>query len=128
MTSMVSMNRPQDRESAEARRQEAVRHLAAPPPAGALRWVRRRRRRRVYAPLQHAAPARLLDRVLRGLRRLDAAPSRPSRAGHARDLAGVLAPMAHRLRVVRPEAWAPPAMNAPHPDLTTTAPMEVVSA
>lgn len=96
--------------------------------------ARRRRRVRPYidrrpSPAQTPPPG-VLDQVLAGLRALPARPPAPrtlSRRDAAHELAARLGPLAHQLVAARPEAWAPAEVNAPHPDVTATAPLEVVA-
>lgn len=78
----------------------------------------------------------VLGRVADGLRRLDEAAPPPrtwpagagpgTRRQAARRLAVQLAGPARELLARRPGAWAPAECNAPDPDRTTTAPLEVV--
>lgn len=108
-------------------------------PADAARRVRRTRRWSVRPYVLRPRPALpaspvplpLLMRVRDGLRALDSAappPSAVARAEAVRALAVELGPLARRLRVLRPEAWAPVEVNAPHPDRTATVPIPVVVA
>lgn len=71
-----------------------------------------------------AVPAGVLHRVLEGLRRL---PDRRSRRQAAAELAARLGPLARESLTARPAAWAPAEVNAPSPDVTTTARLEAVS-